>query len=173
MAKRSAGLLLHRAGAAGLEVLLVHPGGPFWAQKDEGAWTVPKGEYGEGEDPSAVAEREFAEEIGVPAPDGPRRDLGEVRQAGGKWTRLWALEADLDVSVVVSNTFELEWPPRSGRTATFPEIDAALWAPLADARRRLLGSLQPFLDRLLADLVEEGGEGRGRGDRGSPSGPRG
>ena len=157
MAKRSAGLLLHRSAASGLEVLLVHPGGPFWARRDDGAWTVPKGEYGEGEDPAAVAEREFAEEIGVAAPGGPRRDLGELRQAGGKWTRLWALEADLDVSSVTSNTFEIEWPPRSGRTAEFPEVDAALWAPVPLARRKVLASLEPFLDRLLALLAAESG----------------
>ena len=157
MAKRSAGLLLHRAGATGVEVLIVHPGGPYWARRDEGAWTVPKGEYDEDEDPAAVAEREFAEEIGVPAPGGPRRDLGELRQAGGKRTRLWALEADLDVSSVTSNTFEIEWPPRSGRTAAFPEIDAALWAPLPAARAKLLASLVPFLDRLLALLAGEPG----------------
>lgn len=158
MAKRSAGLLLHRSGPSGVEVLLVHPGGPFWARRDDGAWTVPKGEYGEDEDPATVAEREFAEEIGVPAPAGRRRDLGEVRQRGGKWTRLWALGADLDVSEVSSNTFEMEWPPRSGRTAVFPEVDAACWAPLAEARRKLLASLVPFLDRLEALLGEEGGD---------------
>ncbi|MDE3085962.1 MAG: NUDIX domain-containing protein [Acidobacteriota bacterium] len=157
MAKRSAGLLLHRPGPSGVEVLLVHPGGPFWARRDEGAWTVPKGEYDEGEEPAAVAEREFAEEIGVPAPAGTRRDLGELRQRGGKWTRLWALGADLDVSEVSSNTFEMEWPPRSGTTAVFPEVDAARWVPLAEAPRMLLASLVPFLDRLEALLDEEGG----------------
>lgn len=159
MAKRSAGLLLHRPGPSGPEVLLVHPGGPFWARRDDGAWTVPKGEYAEGDDPAATAEREFAEEIGVAAPAGPRMDLGEVRQAGGKWTRLWALEADLDVSEITANTFELEWPPRSGRTAVFPEVDAARWMPLDTARRKLLASLVPFLDRLLALLAGEAGGG--------------
>lgn len=152
MPKRSAGLLLHRAGESGeLEVLLVHPGGPLWVRRDDGAWTFPKGEYEPGEDPLGVAEREFGEELGRPAPPGPRRDLGEVRQAGGKLTRLWALAADLDVSVVHSNTFDLEWPPRSGRIQAFPEVDRAAWTPLPEARRKLLASLVPFLDRLLAD----------------------
>ena len=149
MAKRSAGLLLHRRGPSGEEeVLLVHPGGPFWARRDEGAWTVPKGEYAEGEDPLAAAEREFAEELGRPPPPGPRHDLGEVRQAGGKLTRLWAVRGDLDVTDVRSNTFEIEWPPRSGRTATFPEVDRAAWLAMAEARAKLLPSLLPFLDRL-------------------------
>jgi predicted NUDIX family NTP pyrophosphohydrolase len=111
---------------------------------------VPKGEYDEGEDPADTAEREFAEELGTPPPAGARADLGEVRQAGGKWTRLWAVEGDLDVSSVQSNTFDMEWPPRSGRRATFPEIDRAGWFPLDEARRKLLGSLVPFLDRLAA-----------------------
>ena len=119
--------------------------------KDEGAWTVPKGEYLPGEDAAAVAEREFAEELGVGAPAGGRRDLGELRQAGGKLTRLWALAGDLDVSEVRSNTFELEWPPRSGERRAFPEVDRAAWFSLDDARRKLLPSLVPFLDRLLSD----------------------
>lgn len=153
MPKRSAGLLVHRRGAAGTEVLLVHPGGPLWANKDLGAWTVPKGEYGPDEDVLAAAEREFVEELGQPAPPGPRRDLGEVRQSGGKWTHLWAVEGDLDVSLVVSNTFDMEWPPRSGRVQRFPEVDRARWASLDAARGLLLASLVPFLDRL-------GGEGQ-------------
>ena len=155
MPKRSAGLLLHRHGRRGTEVLLVHPGGPLWASKDDGAWTVPKGEYGEHEDPAAAAEREFAEEIGSPPPSGPRVDLGEVRQAGGKWTRLWAVDGDLDLSTVHSNTFDMEWPPRSGRMASFPEIDRASWFTVAEARAKLLASLVPFLDR----LVEASGGG--------------
>ncbi|HLX87497.1 MAG TPA: NUDIX domain-containing protein [Acidimicrobiales bacterium] len=149
MPKRSAGLLLHRSGAHGPEVLLVHLGGPLWAKKDAGAWTMPKGEYDPGEDPLAAAEREFAEELGQAAPPGPRRDLGEVRQSGGKLTRLWAVEGDLDVAVVHSNTFDMEWPPRSGRRQEFPEIDRAAWFPLDQARQALLTSLVPFLDRLV------------------------
>jgi predicted NUDIX family NTP pyrophosphohydrolase len=151
MPKRSAGLLVHRRRPGGVEVLLVHPGGPFWAAKDDGSWTFPKGEYLPDEDPGVVAEREFLEELGTPAPPGPRRDLGELRQAGGKLTRLWALDADVDVSHLTSNTFELEWPPRSGQLLAFPEVDRAAWFSLADARRKLLSSLVPFLDRLLSD----------------------
>ncbi|HAM01633.1 MAG TPA: hypothetical protein DCQ30_05320 [Acidimicrobiaceae bacterium] len=151
MPKRSAGLLVHRRRPGGLEVLLVHPGGPIWASKDDGAWTVPKGEYLPGEDPASVADREFAEELGVGAPAGERRDLGELRQAGGKLTRLWALEGDLDVSMATSNTFEMEWPPRSGRRGVFPEVDRAGWYSVEEARRKLLASLVPFLDRLLSD----------------------
>ena len=155
MPKRSAGLLVHRTGPdGGPEVLLVHPGGPFWARRDDGAWTVPKGEIEPGEQPMSVAEREFAEELGQPAPPGPRRDLGELRQAGGKWTQLWAVAGDLDVTVVTSNTFELEWPPRSGRIRSFPEIDRASWMAMPEARRKLLASLVPFLDRLLESLAE-------------------
>jgi predicted NUDIX family NTP pyrophosphohydrolase len=154
MPKRSAGLLLHRRGGEGLEVLLVHPGGPLWASKDDGAWTVPKGEYADGEDPAATAEREFAEELGSPPPPGPRVDLGEVRQAGGKWTRLWAVEGDLEVSSARSNTFEMQWPPRSGRRASFPEVDRAEWFTVEAARSKLLASLVPFLDRLAAQPPE-------------------
>lgn len=155
MPKRSAGILLHRRGAHGTEVLLVHPGGPFWASKDDGAWTVPKGEYGEDEDPGATAEREFAEELGSPPPTGARVDLGEVRQGGGKWTRLWAVDGDLDLASVHSNTFEMQWPPRSGRRASFPEIDRAGWFTVEEARAKLLASLVPFLDRLAGVLSED------------------
>lgn len=150
MPKRSAGLLLYRRPPGAVpDVLLVHPGGPYWASKDDGAWTVPKGEYSEDEEAAAVAEREFEEEVGVPAPPGARVALGEVRQAGGKLTTLWAVEGDLDASGVVSNTFTVEWPPRSGRRVEFPEVDRAAWFSLDDARRKLLASLVPFLDRLV------------------------
>jgi predicted NUDIX family NTP pyrophosphohydrolase len=153
MPKRSAGLLLHRRGRSGeFEVLLVHLGGPFWARRDGGAWTFPKGEQAEDEDPLEVAEREFAEELGQPAPAGPRLDLGELRQAVGKWTRMWALAGDFDVSVLRSNTFELEWPPRSGRVQAFPEVDRAAWVTVSEARRKLLASLVPFLDRLVEQM---------------------
>jgi predicted NUDIX family NTP pyrophosphohydrolase len=150
VAKLSAGLLLHRGTGEALEVLLVHPGGPFWARKDEGAWSIPKGEYLEGEDPLAAARREFDEELGTPPPEGPLVDLGEVRQAGGKRVVAWALGGDLDVDEITSNTFEMVWPPRSGRLQSFPEIDRAGWFSVDDARVKLLSGQRPFLDRLVA-----------------------
>lgn len=162
--KRSAGLLLHRRSGRGTEVLLVHLGGPLWSGKDVGAWTVPKGEYGEGEDPAACAEREFAEELGAAAPPGPRHDLGELRQAGGKWTRLWALQGDFDVASVQSNTFDMEWPPRSGRRAQFPEVDRAGWFTVEEASTKLLVSLVPFLDRLAAATDDGASRRSGVGD---------
>ena len=140
---------MYRRTASGVvEVLIVHPGGPLWAKRDEGAWSVPKGEYGEGEDPVDSADREFAEEIGSPAPSGARLDLGECRQPGGKLVHLWAVEGDVDVTTVVSNTFALEWPPRSGVMATFPEVDRAAWVTLARAREKVLSGQLEFLDRL-------------------------
>jgi predicted NUDIX family NTP pyrophosphohydrolase len=149
MAKRSAGILLHRGGADGVEVLLVHPGGPFWAKRDDGAWSIPKGEYSDGEDPEAAARREFAEELGSPLPeDTELRDLGEVKQKNGKVVVAWAAEGDLDASAARSNTFEMEWPPRSGRRQEFPEIDRAEWFPLARAREKLLPAQAAFLDKL-------------------------
>lgn len=157
MGKRSAGLLVHRAGPDGrLEVLLVHPGGPFWANKDAAAWSIPKGEYTEGEDPLAVARREFAEELGVPAPAGPMVDLGTVRQAGGKEVVAWAIEGDLDVTAVVSNTFEMEWPPRSGSLQAFPEVDRAEWFTVDVAREKLHTAQRTFLD-VLEDRLATGG----------------
>ena len=152
MPKHSAGLLLYRGSGHGLEVLLVHLGGPYWAKRDDGAWTVPKGEYEQGDDPKAAAQREFAEELGSAPPAGRLLDLGEVRQSGGKWTRLWALYGDLDVTVVHSNSFEMEWPPHSGRRSSFPEVDRAAWFTLPEARTKLLSSLTPFLGRLVAQL---------------------
>lgn len=161
MRVHSAGLLPFRqrvhGGAPSLEVLLVHPGGPFWARKDLGAWSVAKGELDDpGEtDPRAAAAREFAEELGVAAPpQGDWIELGEVRQRGGKRVRAWAVEADVDVTTVRSNTFELEWPPRTGVVRTFPEVDRAAWFDVPEARRRLLAAQVPFLDRLLAALGE-------------------
>ncbi|MFN8017469.1 MAG: NUDIX domain-containing protein [Acidimicrobiales bacterium] len=158
MAVTSAGLLLHRLGPAGLEVLLVHPGGPFWAKKDEGAWSVPKGELDEGEEPHAAALREVAEELGLAVPvaaDGREDlDLGEVRQRGGKVVRCFARRADLDVTEIASNQFELEWPPRSGRRQSFPEVDRAEWFDLATARRKLLQGQVSLLDRLAEALGE-------------------
>jgi predicted NUDIX family NTP pyrophosphohydrolase len=148
MAARSAGILMYRRQGAELHVLLVHPGGPFWRGKDLGAWSVPKGEWKPGEDPEAVARREFAEELGV-MPTGRLRSLGEVRQAGGKRVAAFALEGDLDAYAVRSNEFELEWPPHSGRIRTFPEVDRAAWFPLPVAREKILAGQRPLLDRLV------------------------
>ena len=148
-AKRSAGILLHRRAADGSrEVLLVHPGGPFWAKKDDGAWSIPKGEYGDGEDPQAAARREFGEELGSPAADGDLVDLGEVRQRAGKVVTAWALEGDIDADAISSNTFTMEWPPRSGTMREFPEVDRAGWFGLDEARERILPAQAPLLDRL-------------------------
>jgi predicted NUDIX family NTP pyrophosphohydrolase len=146
--KRSAGILLHRRGDGDREVLLVHPGGPFWARKDLGAWSIPKGEYEDGEDPRACALREFSEELGAPPPDGELVDLGEVRQRGGKVVTAWALEGDADPAAIRSNTFTIEWPPRSGRMREFPEVDRAGWFGLDEARERILPAQAPLLDRL-------------------------
>src|ERR1700694_6321577 len=137
MPKRSAGLLMYRKPDADLEVFLVHPGGPFWAKKDFGAWSIPKGEYAAGEDPLAVAVREFEEETGVRL-KGEFRPLGEVRQAGGKRVLAWALEGDLDPVALKSNSFEIEWPPKSGRKRSFPEIDRAEWFAPEAARAKIL-----------------------------------
>lgn len=147
---RSAGVLLYRRRPS-LEVLIAHLGGPFWVRKDERAWTFPKGLCDEGEDEFAGALREFAEEIGSPAPAADYLDLGTVRQST-KYVRLWAGEGDLDVSTVVSNTFEMEWPPRSGQIQAFPEIDRAEWVAPDVARVKLVASQIPFVDRLLDAL---------------------
>jgi len=148
VAARSAGILLYRGGGEALEVLLVHPGGPLWARRDAGAWSIPKGEYGPQEDPLAAARREFAEELGVAPPEGEAASLGEVRQKSGKVVRAWALAGDLDVTVVQSNTFTLEWPPRSGRLQEFPEVDRAQWLGLALAREKINPAQVALLDRL-------------------------
>jgi predicted NUDIX family NTP pyrophosphohydrolase len=145
----SAGILLYRPGP---EVLLVHPGGPFWARKDSGAWSIPKGELDEGEDPRACARREFAEETGTQLPDGALEDLGSVRQKGGKEVRAFAAAGDLDPATLESNTFELEWPPRSGRLQEFPEIDRAEWFGLDQARAKVNPAQVAFIDRLEALL---------------------
>lgn len=152
MASRSAGILLYRRRGAEPEVLLVHPGGPFWARRDAGVWSVPKGEYAAGEDPQAAARREFAEELGTAPPGGPAEDLGEVRQKGGKVVHAWALEGELDAGSITSNTFELEWPPRSGRTIEVPEVDRAEWFSLTDARQKINPAQAELLDRLAAAL---------------------
>ncbi|QDW61321.1 NUDIX domain-containing protein [Oerskovia sp. KBS0722] len=145
----SAGLLLYRVADDGaVEVLLGHMGGPLWARKDERGWTIPKGEHAPDEDAHDAAVREFTEELGSPPPDGPEVDLGEVRQRAGKTVRAWARRADLDVSTAVSNTFEMEWPPRSGRRATFPELDRVAWVPFARARELVVAGQVGLLDRL-------------------------
>lgn len=149
MARRSAGLLLFRRAAPGLEVLLVHPGGPLWARKDAGAWSIPKGEVRDEEDPLAAARREFTEETGMEV-SGEFLPLGEVRQPGGKVVVAWAVEGDCDPASIRSNTFWMEWPPRSGRQRAFPEIDRAAWFPIAAAREKILNGQLPLLDRLLA-----------------------
>ncbi|HEY1985262.1 MAG TPA: NUDIX domain-containing protein [Terracidiphilus sp.] len=147
MPKRSAGLLLYRNRAGALEVFLVHPGGPFWAKKDWGAWSIPKGEYGEDEDPLSAARREFEEETGFTAQD-RLLELGEVKQGGGKVVKAWAAEGDCDPAGLVSNLCEIEWPPRSGRTMEIPEVDRGAWFSITEARDRILKSQQDFLERL-------------------------
>jgi predicted NUDIX family NTP pyrophosphohydrolase len=149
MPQRSAGLLLYRRNGDILEVLLVHPGGPFWRNKDVGAWQIPKGLIEPGEEARAAALREASEELGVHF-EGGTLALGEVRQAGGKYVEAFALETDLDPDAIVSNRFEIEWPPRSGRPQSFPEVDAARWFGLGEAREMMLASQRPFLDRLEA-----------------------
>ena len=142
----SAGIVLYRGQPP--EVLLVHPGGPLWARRDGGAWSIPKGEYEQGEDPLDAARREFEEELGAPPPAGQALDLGEIRQKSGKRVRSWALAGDFDPATVRSNTFALEWPPRSGRLQEFPEIDRAEWFTLPEARERIIAAQIPLLDRL-------------------------
>jgi predicted NUDIX family NTP pyrophosphohydrolase len=150
--KSSAGLLLYRIRKAAIEVLLVHPGGPYWKNKDEGAWSIPKGEFLPEEDPLAAARREFFEETGV-AIEGELRALKPLRQPGGKIVHAWAVEADLDPATIVSNTFEIEWPPRSGRLQSFPEIDRGAWFSLPEARRKILRGQVPLLQELAQMLV--------------------
>lgn len=155
MPKLSAGVLLYRIADDGVEVLLAHPGGPFWARKDDGAWSIPKGEYTEPEDPWLAARREFREEIGLDVPDGPRVEFAPVKQPGGKIVTAFAVRGDLDVTDTVSNTFELEWPRGSGRIREYPEIDRVAWLSVAQARSKLLKGQQPLLDRLV-ELVAGG-----------------
>ena len=148
MAKLSAGILMYRGEGAALEVLLVHPGGPFWARKDRGAWSIPKGEYAEGEDPLAVAKREFTEELGSPPPQGGYAELGAIKQPSRKLITVFAVAGDFDPAGLSSNLFELEWPPRSGRLQSFPEVDRAAWFEPAEARDKIQRGQAPFLDRL-------------------------
>jgi predicted NUDIX family NTP pyrophosphohydrolase len=148
MPRRSAGIALYRRTGPELEVLLVHPGGPLWARRDAGVWSIPKGEYSDDEEPEAAARREFTEELGAPVPAGELIDLGEVRQPGGKLVRAWAAAGDLDAGQVRSNTFALEWPPRSGRVREYPEVDRAGWFTLEQARERINSGQVPLLERL-------------------------
>jgi predicted NUDIX family NTP pyrophosphohydrolase len=156
MVVRSAGILLWRTDASEPQVWIAHMGGPFWARKDAAAWSIPKGEYQPGEDPFVAARREFAEEIGVPAPDAEYTELGEFRQSSGKLVTVFAAEADLTVERVVSNTFTVEWPPRSGTLREFPEIDDARWVGLAEARVKLVRGQLPVLAALEALLRRPG-----------------
>jgi predicted NUDIX family NTP pyrophosphohydrolase len=151
MPKRSAGLILYRRRSDGSEVFLVHPGGPFWAKKDLASWSIPKGEYTEGENPLAAAKREFHEETGFVA-DGTFTPLGELRQPGGKLVSAWAVEGDCDPAQLRSNTFQLEWPPRSGRNIEVPEVDRGAWFSIEEARTKLLTGQLGFIDALLARL---------------------
>ncbi len=156
MAKRSAGILLYRGDADAIEVLLVHPGGPFWASKDVGVWSIPKGEYDEGEEALACAVREFTEELGA-TPTGPFLDLGELRQPSRKMVRAWAAWGEFDPATITSSTFEMEWPLKSGRKQAFPEVDRAAWFAPDVARVKILPGQMPFIDRLLLALT--GGAG--------------
>jgi predicted NUDIX family NTP pyrophosphohydrolase len=149
-------LLYRRAPDGAVEVLLAHPGGPVWAARDAGAWTLPKGEFDSGEeDGLAVARREFQEETGHPPPDGEAIELGEIRQKGGKLVQAWAVEGDLDAATARSNTFPFQWPPRSGRWITIPEVDRVEWFSPDEARRRLKDTQVPFVDRLLRALEQK------------------
>jgi predicted NUDIX family NTP pyrophosphohydrolase len=149
MPKLSAGLLLYRITEAYVEVLLGHPGGPFWAKKDDGSWSIPKGEYAEGEDPWSAARREFEEELGKPPPDGPRIDFPPLRQPSGKIITAYAVRGDLDLDGAVSNTFTLEWPKGSGNVREYPEIDRVDWFSVDAARSKLLKGQRPLLDQLM------------------------
>jgi len=149
MPKLSAGLLLYRVAGGSLEVLIAHPGGPFWAKKDEGAWSIPKGEYVEGDDPWLAAKREFTEELGKQPPDGPRIDLPPLKQPSGKIVTAFAVRGELDLDGTVSNTFTLEWPKGSGKLREYPEIDRVGWFRVPEARSKLLKGQRPLLDQLL------------------------
>jgi predicted NUDIX family NTP pyrophosphohydrolase len=159
MPPQSAGLLLFRRTTGGLEILLGHLGGPFFARRDDGAWSIPKGEYEPDEEPLAAARREFEEEFGTPPPAvATLLDLGTVRQRNGKLVTAWALEADFDAGAVISNTFELEWPPKSGRRQSFPEVDRAAWFDLETARNKMIVGQGALLDRL-TDVLQSDGSG--------------
>ena len=155
MAKQSAGILLFRKKNGGTEVLLVHPGGPFWARKDAGAWSIPKGEFAEGEESLAAAKREFAEELGRPAPKGELIELGQAKQSSGKIAYAWAVEADFDATNITSNSFQVEWPPKSGQQQEFPEVDRAAWFSIQTARTKLVKDQSSLLQVLARHLGEQ------------------
>jgi len=155
MSKQSAGLLLFRKVSADIEILLVHPGGPYWATKDEGAWSIPKGEFDQNEDPLDAAKREFMEETGF-APSGEFIPLEAVRQTNSKTIHAWAIEGDFDPATLQSNTFSLEWPPKSGRQEQFPEVDHAAWFSMGAAKRKILKGQTPFLKQLQEMLGQMG-----------------
>ena len=152
MKKQSAGLLLYRKQNGTIELLLGHAGGPFWAKKDKGAWSIPKGEFTDDEDPLHAARREFAEELGAPAPDGTLLDLGSVKRSDGKTVFVWAVEGDFDAAAITSNTFDLEWPPKSGTIQQFPEFDRAAWFEATEASVKLPAYQAPFVTRLAEQL---------------------
>jgi predicted NUDIX family NTP pyrophosphohydrolase len=156
MPKTSAGLLMHRTRGRTVEVLLVHPGGPFWRNKDDGAWSIPKGEVDDGEEPLAAARREFAEELGTLPGDGPFVQLPAVKQKGGKTVLAWAVAGDLDAAAIQSDTFEMEWPPRSGKRVQFPEVDRAGWFDLAAAAAKINAGQAALLPAVAA-LAATGG----------------
>ena len=149
MPRLSAGVLVYRTCDGVVEVLIAHPGGPFWARKDDGVWSIPKGEYDEGDDPWGAAQREFAEEVGLPLPGGPRIDFGPLKQPTGKVVTGFAVLGDLDITDARSNTFEMEWPKGSGKMREFPEVDRIGWFSVAQARIKLLKGQREFLDRLM------------------------
>lgn len=155
MAKQSAGILVYRQSKTGVEVLIVHPGSPFWAKKDKGAWSVPKGEFVEGEEPLVAAKREFIEEVGLPVPAGELIPLDSVKQSSGKTVYVWAVEGDIDVAGIKSNIFDMEWPPKSGTLQQFPEVDKAGWFLLAVAQEKLVKGQTEFLHRLASHLGVE------------------
>ena len=151
MPKQAAGILLYRRGRTGLEVLLAHPGGPLWARKDAASWTLPKGQFTDGELPLDAAKREFEEEMGT-APSGDFQPLGTVKQPSGKIIHAWTAESDFDTTTVKSNLFSMQWPPKSGRMGEFPEVDRAGWFSIEEARAKIIKGQAPFLERLLALL---------------------
>jgi len=155
MTKSSAGILLFKRTGGRIQVLLVHPGGPFWGKKDAGSWSIPKGEYGPEEEPFAAAKREFREETGMEVPAGEAIALARLKQPSGKVISAWAIEGDADASRMRSNTFALEWPPRSGRTQDFPEVDRAAWFDVETARGKIQQGQAPFLEQLLSALGQE------------------
>ena len=153
MKKQSAGILVYRLAQGGVEVFLGHPGGPFWAKKDAGAWSIPKGEYEADEDALSAAKREFQEETGQPAPEGDYLDLGEFKRKDGKTIKAWAVQGDIDASKISSNSFEMEWPPKSGQKQAFPEVDKAAWLPIQTAAPKLHQGQAIFLEHLAEKLA--------------------